>query len=60
MHHAFVESNGIKDTEDIPALKGGKSPNPKKEKSDHPCIHDLTGPEEFIAIYETDAFDTDL
>lgn len=57
MHYAFIESNGTKGTEDIPALKGGKSPKPKKEKSHQPWSDRSR---DFIAIYETDAFNTDL
>lgn len=46
---AFIALNSIKCT-DIPALKGGKSPKPKETNR---ITHDLTGPEDFVAIYET-------
>lgn len=47
---AFIALNSIKCTEDIPAPKGGKSPKPKETNR---ITHDLTGPEDFVAIYET-------
>lgn len=30
------------------------------QKKKNQIIHELTGPEDFIAIYETDGFNTDL